>query len=89
MASDWTHPYLQEKPLPPPHHPALLRALAKEAQCEPADIVDFELNVCDTVPGTIGGDSSAPFTHTTMLCALPHADLQLHFAVSEYLIAML
>ena len=55
-------PTLQEKPLQPPHHPALLKALAKELQCEPADIVDFELNVCDTVPGTIAG--ALPFlTH--------------------------
>ena len=46
---------LQEKPPQPPHHPALLKALAQELQCKPADIVDFELNVCDTVPGTIGG----------------------------------
>ena len=46
---------LQEALPQPPHHPALLKALAKELQCEPADIVDFELNVCDTVPGTIGG----------------------------------
>ncbi len=46
---------LQAKPPQPPHHPVLLKALAKELQCEPADIVDFELNLCDTVPGTIGG----------------------------------
>ena len=50
---------LQEKPPQPPHHPVLLKALAKELQCEPADIVDFELNLCDTVPGTIGGDLSS------------------------------
>ena len=55
--------YLQEKPPQPPHHPALVRALAKEVQCEPADIVDFELNVCDTVPGTIGGGSSIFHPH--------------------------
>lgn len=38
-----------------PHHAALLRCLAKELKCEAGDIVDFELNVCDTQPGVIGG----------------------------------
>ena len=38
-----------------PHHPALLAALAKELGCAPGDIVDFELNVCDTQPGVISG----------------------------------
>eukprot|EP00276_Gloeochaete_wittrockiana_P002075 CAMPEP_0184673268 /NCGR_PEP_ID=MMETSP0308-20130426/86582_1 /TAXON_ID=38269 /ORGANISM="Gloeochaete witrockiana, Strain SAG 46.84" /LENGTH=489 /DNA_ID=CAMNT_0027120735 /DNA_START=128 /DNA_END=1597 /DNA_ORIENTATION=+ len=37
------------------HHPAFLRLLADELKCEPSDIVDFELSVCDTQPATIGG----------------------------------
>eukprot|EP00741_Cyanophora_paradoxa_P006059 tig00000981_g5877.t1 len=37
------------------HHPALLRLLADELKCEPADIMDFELSVCDTQPAVIGG----------------------------------
>ncbi|CAL8472061.1 g11603 [Coccomyxa elongata] len=37
------------------HHPAILRVLAKELNCSTEDIVDFELNVCDTQPGVIGG----------------------------------
>lgn len=37
------------------HHSALLAALADAAGCAPADIVDLELNVCDTQPGQIGG----------------------------------
>ncbi len=61
---------LQEKPLQPPHHPVLLKALAKELQCEPADIVDFELNLCDTVPGTIGGGLSSPLCWSLPLAFL-------------------
>jgi len=37
---------VQDKPL---HHHALLRALTKELQCEPADISHFELNICVTL----------------------------------------
>ena len=37
------------------HHPALLQALAQEAGCAAEDIVDLELNVCDTQPGQLGG----------------------------------
>lgn len=37
------------------HHPTLLRMLAAQLGCQVADIVDFELNVCDTQPGTLGG----------------------------------
>ena len=43
-----------------PHHPVLLALLAKELGCSPADIVDFELNVCDTQPGVIGGERETP-----------------------------
>ncbi|EIE23587.1 peptidase M18, aminopeptidase I [Coccomyxa subellipsoidea C-169] len=46
---------LQEKKSSEPHHPALLRLLANELKCSTSDIVDFELNVCDTQPGVIGG----------------------------------
>jgi len=37
------------------HHPLLLKLLADELKCSPEDIVDFELNVCDTQPSAIGG----------------------------------
>eukprot|EP00803_Ostreobium_quekettii_P010162 evm.model.scf_1929.6 EVM.evm.TU.scf_1929.6 scf_1929:28918-31297(+) len=38
------------------HHAALLDILAAElGRSDPADIVDFELNVCDTQAGVIGG----------------------------------
>jgi hypothetical protein len=38
-----------------PHHPLLLEILAKELGVAVDDIVDFELNVCDTQDGVIGG----------------------------------
>lgn len=47
---------LQEKEASDPHHPALLRLLASELKCSTSDIVDFELSVCDTQPGVIGGE---------------------------------
>lgn len=37
------------------HHPLLLTLLAKELGCAPADIADFELQLCDTQPAQIGG----------------------------------
>lgn len=37
------------------HSPLLLSLLAEAAGCAPADIFDFELNVCDVQPGVIGG----------------------------------
>lgn len=37
------------------HHSGLLKMVADQLQCSPADIVDFELNVCDTQDGVIGG----------------------------------
>ncbi len=37
------------------HHSGLLKMIADQLQCSPADIVDFELNVCDTQDGVIGG----------------------------------
>ncbi|KAK9905851.1 hypothetical protein WJX75_007577 [Coccomyxa subellipsoidea] len=45
----------KEKEASDPHHPALLRLLASELKCSTSDIVDFELSVCDTQPGVIGG----------------------------------
>ena len=41
------------------HHPALLRVLGQTLGLDPSAIVDFDLNVCDTQPGTIGGESLA------------------------------
>ena len=40
---------------PSSHHSALLDALAEAAGVEAGDIVDLELNCCDTQPGVIGG----------------------------------
>eukprot|EP01084_Bolivina_argentea_P172719 299162_1 len=37
------------------HHPLLLKLLAKELECDPQDIVDFELQLCDTQPSQRGG----------------------------------
>ncbi|KAK9824222.1 hypothetical protein WJX72_008629 [[Myrmecia] bisecta] len=39
----------------PRHQPLLLRLIAEHLGCSPSAIVDFELNVCDTQPGVIGG----------------------------------
>lgn len=39
------------------HHPALIKAIAGALKVQPTDIVDFDLNVCDTQPGVIGGES--------------------------------
>jgi aspartyl aminopeptidase len=39
----------------PNHHPLLLAVLAEELDCDPHEIVDFELEVCDTQPSVIGG----------------------------------
>jgi len=41
-----------------PHHQLLLETLAAELGCKPEDIVDFELNVCDTQPSTVAGAKS-------------------------------
>ncbi len=38
------------------HHAVLLQLLARELGIKPEDIVDFELNLCDVQPGTIGGE---------------------------------
>lgn len=38
-----------------PHHPLLLEVLAEQLKCSVEEIVDFELNVCDTQPSCLGG----------------------------------
>ena len=42
-------------PLSKKHHPALLDLIAVELSVSVEDIVDFDLNVCDTQRGTLGG----------------------------------
>jgi len=37
------------------HHPLLLHLITKEANCEPDEICDFELQLCDTQPSVIAG----------------------------------
>ena len=32
-----------------------MNAISKDLKCSPKDIIDFELNVIDTQPGTLGG----------------------------------
>ena len=34
----------------------LVKVIAEQLQCSPSAIVDFELNVCDTQAGVIGGE---------------------------------
>ena len=46
------------------HHSGLLQLVADQLKCSPSDIVDFELNVCDTQDGVIGGSLS------NLLCAV-------------------
>ena len=37
------------------HHPILLELLAEELDCDPSDVLDFELQLCDAQPSVIGG----------------------------------
>jgi aspartyl aminopeptidase len=37
------------------HHPLLLQLLADELSCKPEEIIDFDLQACDTQPSLIGG----------------------------------
>ncbi|XP_006664453.1 probable aspartyl aminopeptidase [Oryza brachyantha] len=37
------------------HHPLLLQFIAKEANCKPDEICDFELQLCDTQPSIVAG----------------------------------
>ena len=45
----------KQKQKKPAHHPLLLAVLAEELGCDPHEIVDFELEVCDVQPSVIGG----------------------------------
>lgn len=40
------------------HHSGLLQLVSDQLKCSVSDIVDFELNVCDTQDGVIGGNPS-------------------------------
>jgi len=37
------------------HHPLFLKLIADELSCEPGEIIDFDLQLCDTQPSAIGG----------------------------------
>ena len=37
------------------HHPVLLDLLAEALGCEREDVLDFELQLCDTQPSAVGG----------------------------------
>ena len=37
------------------HHPLLLQMLAEALECAPSEVVDFELNLCDTQASCVGG----------------------------------
>ncbi|KAI8476626.1 MAG: peptidase M18, aminopeptidase I [Monoraphidium minutum] len=37
------------------HHAMFMQLICEELGCAPGDVVDFELNVCDTQPGVLGG----------------------------------
>jgi len=43
------------------HHPLLLHLITKEANCEPDEICDFELQLCDTQPSVIAGPNRLNF----------------------------
>ncbi|KAI4347903.1 hypothetical protein L6164_008678 [Bauhinia variegata] len=40
------------------HHPLLMQVLSEELDCDIDDIVNFELNVCDTQPSCLGGGTN-------------------------------
>ncbi|CAN0428497.1 unnamed protein product, partial [Ectocarpus fasciculatus] len=40
------------------HHALLVEMLAEELGCQPEDVKDFELQLCDTQPSCIGGARS-------------------------------
>ncbi|EXB36961.1 Aspartyl aminopeptidase [Morus notabilis] len=40
------------------HHPLLMQVLSDELSCDIEDIVDIELNVCDTQPSCLGGGNN-------------------------------
>lgn len=39
----------------PKHHGVLLSLLSQQLDCAPADVIEFDLQVCDTQPAVIGG----------------------------------
>ena len=51
------------------HHSGLLQLVADQLKCSPSDIVDFELNVCDTQDGVIGGSSCDSFCASSGIVA--------------------
>lgn len=42
----------------PSHHPLLMQILSDELNCDVDDIVNIELNVCDTQPSCLGGGNN-------------------------------
>ena len=67
------------------HHSSLLKVVADQLKCSPSDIVDFELNVCDTQDGVIGGEACEinGFVDTLVdmhgVCTAQWLDLQMLF----------
>lgn len=61
------------------HHSRLLQLVADQLECSVSDIVDFELNVCDTQDGVIGGSSSHCNCLSMHIPKLLHAN----FALSD------
>eukprot|EP00510_Aplanochytrium_minuta_P004793 CAMPEP_0184022828 /NCGR_PEP_ID=MMETSP0954-20121128/10896_1 /TAXON_ID=627963 /ORGANISM="Aplanochytrium sp, Strain PBS07" /LENGTH=429 /DNA_ID=CAMNT_0026305393 /DNA_START=145 /DNA_END=1435 /DNA_ORIENTATION=+ len=57
--------------LDPRHAPALLKILGAEIGCNPEDIIDVELSLCDTQKGAIGGAADE-------LIFTPRVDNQVH-----------
>ena len=50
------------------HHSGLLQMVADQLKCTVSDIVDFELNVCDTQDGVIGGVQDADVCKLLSVC---------------------
>ena len=46
---------LKESSDSPRHHPVLLELIADELRCDVGDVTDFDLQLCDVQPSTIGG----------------------------------
>lgn len=46
--------------------PLLLKLLSKELNCDPEDVLDFELQLCDTQPSCVAGAESE-FVHSGRL----------------------
>ena len=46
---------LKESSDSPRHHPVLLELIADELRCDVGDVADFDLQLCDVQPSTIGG----------------------------------